>query len=199
MNIFYLHENPRVAANHHCDIHINKMIIESAQMLSTAVRVLHDPVGRVVTIPGKPKLKHLHLAPGDRIVDGVLTDTKFMLNTHINHPCNIWVRESSANFKYLIDLADELDLMWYKWRGRHHNSWTKLNISAFNMNSVQFNSDVLTKPARAMPILYYRKTVVESYRAYYTAKLKKWLDEPTKVKYACYSNREVPSWLNLES
>lgn len=35
MNIFVLDEDPSVAAQYHADIHINKMILESAQMLCT--------------------------------------------------------------------------------------------------------------------------------------------------------------------
>ena len=36
MNIFVLHKNPRKAARMLCDQHVVKMILESAQMLSTA-------------------------------------------------------------------------------------------------------------------------------------------------------------------
>ena len=36
MNIFYLHHNARVCAKLHCDVHVNKMTLESAQLLSTA-------------------------------------------------------------------------------------------------------------------------------------------------------------------
>jgi hypothetical protein len=40
MNIFYLHRNVRVCAKMHCDVHVNKMILETAQLLSTAHHVL---------------------------------------------------------------------------------------------------------------------------------------------------------------
>ena len=40
MNIFILHEDPVVAAQMLCDRHVPKMIVESAQMLSTAHRLL---------------------------------------------------------------------------------------------------------------------------------------------------------------
>ena len=40
MNIFYLDKDPVVAAQMMCDKHVVKMILESAQMLSTAHRVL---------------------------------------------------------------------------------------------------------------------------------------------------------------
>lgn len=38
MNIFVLDENPELAAKYHTDKHVIKMILESAQMMSTAVR-----------------------------------------------------------------------------------------------------------------------------------------------------------------
>ena len=40
MNIFVLHRDPVVAAQMQCDRHVVKMVLESAQMLSTAVNVL---------------------------------------------------------------------------------------------------------------------------------------------------------------
>ena len=40
MNIFYLHPIAKICAVYHSDKHVCKMIIESAQMLSTAHRVL---------------------------------------------------------------------------------------------------------------------------------------------------------------
>ena len=38
MNIFHLHEDPKICAEYHCDKHVVKMILETAQMLSTAYR-----------------------------------------------------------------------------------------------------------------------------------------------------------------
>ena len=40
MNIFYLDKDPIVAAEMSCDKHVCKMIVESAQMLSTAHRLI---------------------------------------------------------------------------------------------------------------------------------------------------------------
>ena len=44
MNLFVLHQEPEIAAQMQCDKHVVKMIIESAQMLSTAHRVLDGTV-----------------------------------------------------------------------------------------------------------------------------------------------------------
>ena len=43
MNIFFLHRNPKIAARMQCDKHVVKMVLETAQMLSTAARAQgHD-------------------------------------------------------------------------------------------------------------------------------------------------------------
>ena len=36
MNIFYLHHDPKLCAQYHVDKHVVKMILETAQLLSTA-------------------------------------------------------------------------------------------------------------------------------------------------------------------
>ena len=40
MNLFYLHNDPVKSAEMHCDKHVVKMIIEYAQIMSTAHRML---------------------------------------------------------------------------------------------------------------------------------------------------------------
>lgn len=54
MNIFVLHSDPRKAAIAHCDKHVIKMILESAQMLSTACRVSGLDVGYKATHKNHP-------------------------------------------------------------------------------------------------------------------------------------------------
>lgn len=43
MNIFVLDRNPARAARYHCDRHVSKMILESAQMLSTVLGGPYKP------------------------------------------------------------------------------------------------------------------------------------------------------------
>ena len=40
MNIFYLHKDPKICAEQHLDKHVVKMLIEYAQLMSTAQRML---------------------------------------------------------------------------------------------------------------------------------------------------------------
>ena len=40
MNIFFIDRDPVLAARYHCDKHVPKMIVEYAQLMSTAHRLL---------------------------------------------------------------------------------------------------------------------------------------------------------------
>jgi len=53
MNIFYLSEDPVQCAKWHCDQHVTKMILEYAQLLSTAHRVLDGEHVKVISNSGK--------------------------------------------------------------------------------------------------------------------------------------------------
>ena len=89
MNIFAVNEDPRMAALELPDKLIPKMIVESAQMLSTAHRVLD----------------------GDERADILGLYKK----AYENHPSTIWVREDAMNYWWLwmhaLTLCEE-----YKWR-----------------------------------------------------------------------------------
>lgn len=71
MNIFYVDKDPVIAAKNLCNSHVVKMILESAQLLSTAHNILDEP---------KENLYR---------------------STHINHPSNKWVRESREHYIWL--------------------------------------------------------------------------------------------------
>ena len=64
MNIFYLDKNPKVAAQMMCDKHVVKMILESAQMLSTAHRVLDGDA--YADLIGMYKICLLYTSPSPR-------------------------------------------------------------------------------------------------------------------------------------
>ena len=54
MNIFFLDENPKHAAQMQCDKHVVKMTVETAQMLSTAARAQGHDVGYLSAYPKHP-------------------------------------------------------------------------------------------------------------------------------------------------
>jgi hypothetical protein len=93
MNIFFLDNDPQLAAIYHGDKHVVKMILESAQLLSTAHHVLD----------------------GDK--EGLYK------KTHMNHPCAIWTRESSHNYLWLLSLLKHLcDEYTFRYKKIHKTS-----------------------------------------------------------------------------
>jgi hypothetical protein len=54
MNIFFLDKNPNVAAYKQCDKHVVKMVLETAQMLSTAARRHGKDLGYKSAYPNHP-------------------------------------------------------------------------------------------------------------------------------------------------
>ena len=58
MNIFALHQHPVVAAKQHCDKHVVKMILETAQLLSNAHRMLEGDETRRPSVSGKTETKY---------------------------------------------------------------------------------------------------------------------------------------------
>jgi len=109
--------------------------------------------------------------------------------THYNHPCSVWVRESPANYKWLIQhglaLADEFELRFKK----PHASRKVIEWCAeqFNTNPPVFKTNNgLTPFAQAMPENLRTQNAVVAYRTYYkTAKseIAKWTH-----------GRQQPNW-----
>lgn len=146
MNIFILDSDPVIAAAYHADIHLSKMILESAQMLSTAAFLL---------VPDQYELyKNTLYKP-----------------THLNHPCSIWVRESFNNVIWLRDLCWELQRQRNKTR---HKSLEVISLASallFTNGTDEFKSRKLTTFALAVPLQFYSPSnPIGSYRAYYKSK-----------------------------
>ena len=77
MNVFYLDKDPVLAASYHCDKHCVKMIVESAQLLSTAHRLLDEDDAH----------------------------SNLYKVAHKNHPSTIWVRSSLENYTWLYAVS----------------------------------------------------------------------------------------------
>ena len=96
MNIFYLDRSPSIAAEMACDKHVVKMILESAQLLSTAHRVID----------------------GDEYADKV----GLYKMAHKNHPSTIWTRTSTENYMWLNRYFGALCREYTYRYGKHHAS-----------------------------------------------------------------------------
>lgn len=137
MNIFVLDEKPWIAAEYHCDKHVVKMILETAQMLSTAHHVLD----------------------GDKAIDGIYR------KTHVNHPCSIWARETTSNYQWLLDLGFQLCFEYTRRYGKRHKTQDVLNKLVRWPDNLKGGK--LTPFALAMPDEYKDNDPVASYQRYY--------------------------------
>ena len=139
MNIFYLNRKPEIAAQMMCDKHVVKMILESAQMLSTAHRVLD----------------------GDEYADRV----GLYKMTHKNHPSSIWVRSAHENYDWLWAHMDAL-MKEYTYRyGKHHATERMIH----DLWKPPYNLPVgdFTDPPQCMPDYCKNEDVVTAYHKYY--------------------------------
>jgi hypothetical protein len=97
MNIFALDADPVLAAQYHCDRHVIKMVLETAQMLSSAHRI-----------------------------HGSTVDALYRA-THLKHPISKWINTSAENYQWGYDLfvalAAEYELRYH----RVHGSYRLLN------------------------------------------------------------------------
>lgn len=137
MNIFVVEQDPVAAARQLPDKLICKMPLESAQMLSTAHRLL-SPI-RYCEEKGLYK------------------------KAFWNHPCTIWTRATHENYRWhllhWITLCEEFNYRY----GKDHKSWTYLwdGLKQFPMEIREGN---LTPFAQAMPDEY--KNAVDPIAAY---------------------------------
>jgi hypothetical protein len=176
MNIFYLDRDPKTCAQMHNDKHVVKMILEYAQLLSTAHRMLDGTLVEGVSKSGH-KAKRYEL-PDAR--DGVLYAA-----THSNHPSAIWARASEANYRWLFSL-------WIQCMNEYTHRYDKIHstsrlIEALLKDPFNIKKDVdFIEPPPAMPELYrVPGNSIQSYHNYYVA---------DKVKMSRWTNRHMPTW-----
>ena len=91
MNIFHLDNDPIKAAQMMLDKHVVKMIVEYAQLMSTAHRVLDGEHYYGKTVNGRKIARWKHPT----------LDNQLYKASHVNHPSNIWLRESDDNYFWL--------------------------------------------------------------------------------------------------
>ena len=142
MNIFILHENPRIAAHMMCDKHVVKMIVEGCQMLSTNHRMSGSHV--VYTAP-----------------------VEFYKQSFQNHPCTIWARENKENYMWLAEHTHELSLEYTHRYGKIHKAHD-MTVWFTKYYPLRIADGELTPFAQAMPEEFkVPGNAVQAYRNYY--------------------------------
>ena len=107
MNIFFLDNDIKKCAQYHCDKHVVKMILETAQLLCG---VHHTTPQVTPEIPYKL--------------------------SHKNHPCAIWSRESLTNYLVLCELGLELCYEYTYRYGKRHKSQDVIEWCVINKPSI---------------------------------------------------------------
>jgi len=139
MNIFFVDRDPIIAAQMMCDKHVVKMILESAQMLSTAHRVLDG--------------------------DEHANNAGMYKMAHKNHPSTIWVRANSENYDWLQQHMEAL-MTEYTYRYGKHHATERLIYSLWEHPKNITNGD-FTDPPMCMPDHCKDEDTVSAYHKYY--------------------------------
>ncbi|MCA1800504.1 MAG: hypothetical protein LC687_04640 [Actinobacteria bacterium] len=178
MNIFYLDHNPAEIPKYMSDAHVNKMILESAQMLSTTFWISTGIGHRPQALTQSERSELTQIANrGHR--------AGFYKPTHVNHPCSIWARTCRENAQWLLDHMAALNAEWQYRYGhtRNHKSWD--TVKGFDLSLLPSYGEGTTH-AVAMPLDYIVKgDQIQSYRNYYMAE---------KVQGAKFTKRSRPKF-----
>ena len=138
-NEHYLDRHPIKAAQMMCDKHVVKMILESAQILSTAHRVLD----------------------GDDYAD----QYGLYKIAHKNHPSTIWARSGGLNYLWLHDHMRGL-MQEYTYRYGKIHATERLNMGLSSRTQNMDDDAPFTDPPQCMDYCKGEDTVL-AYQNYY--------------------------------
>jgi hypothetical protein len=140
MNIFYLDEDPAVAAGMMCDKHVVKMILESAQMLCTAHRILD----------------------GDQYAN----EARLYKKGFVDHPSTVWARASRYNYEWLWNHMAALLTEYTNRYGKVHATERLVDPLWVHPGNIS-EDESFSPPPQCMPDQYKCDDTVQAYRNYY--------------------------------
>ena len=143
MNIFHLHKEPKICAEYHCDKHVVKMILETAQMLSTAYR--------------------RNFGDNDDLYK----------TAYPKHPMTIWVGDSGGNFNWSMRLLDQLLYQYTMRYNKVHKTIRIYESLLGKHTRWQCWKTEFTPPPQCMPDEYKHKDYITAYKQYYIGEKKR--------------------------
>jgi hypothetical protein len=180
MNIFVLSECPVESAEMMCDKHIPKMIVEAAQMLSTAHRMVDGSMEKRPSKSGK-RMVNYYVHPNSNL------ESALYKAVHHYHPCTVWTMESKANYTWhythFLALCSEFKHRFNKPHLTEEKLSEVLSVPPANILDIERTPFALAMAQ--FPACIVKDNPVQSYRNYYhTAKsFAKW-----------EKSRPAPSW-----
>lgn len=181
MNLFILDLDPVEAARLQCDKHIVKMVVESAQMLSTAHRMLDGELTTRPSKSGKTIVKYWQL-PDER--ENVLYKA-----VHAGHPCTVWTMDTTQNYQWhLVHFVALCDEYTFRYNKVHATASLIPQLCNFPKN---IKVGPMTPFALAMgsnPECMTKGDPVTSYRKFYNTK---------KARFKMsWTKRDIPEWFD---
>jgi len=177
MNVFYLHEDPKTCAEMHIDKHCVKMIIEYAQLMSTAHRMLDGLEYEGRSKNGRKIKRYL--------ATDIVKEQTLYKACHNNHPSAVWARRSAENYNWLYEMWSHLcDEFTYRYGKIHLTDYKlrkMLKDTPTNIPHYEF-----TEPTQAMPDDV--KVVGDSITAYRQYYIKH------KKGFATWKKDRQPDW-----
>jgi hypothetical protein len=179
MNIFYLDHDVVKCAEMHNDKHVVKMILEYAQLLSTAHRVLDGTLIDGYSKTGRKQKRYVFSDERDNI---------FYSATHLHHPSAVWVRQSAMNYYWLYTMLNALCKEYTYRYGKIHKCERDGLVNRLQTTPIKIPIGPFTEPTPAMPDeVKIAGDSIKSYRNYYIN---------NKTHLASWKKRSTPGWYN---
>lgn len=148
VNIFRLHDDPEVAAQHHCDQHVMSGIHESGLMLSAALR------------------EHADYDHDDFVALGIDPDDVYG-HSHKGHPLNEWMSKQ-GNWEWALAYVEALyDEKVHRWGGGHSTyedfvAYLPEQVDAFEPGTSRMYCAVNDEVEVESVVVTYRRYYIES-------------------------------------
>ena len=176
MNIFYLDPDPKTCAEMHVNKHVVKMIIEYAQLMSTAHRILDGQEYIDKTANGR-NIKRWRMADSE-------FETRLYKASHVNHPSGVWCRANKENYIWLNRMWHYLMIEYTHRYGRQHETSKLSDLLYLTPKNIPNGS--FYEPTPAMPDeCKVPGDSLASYHKYYVER---------KNHFAVWTKRETPTW-----
>ena len=159
MNIFYLDYDTDLCAEYHVDKHVVKMILEYAQLLSTAHRILDGTTSISRSKTGRKQTRYVLPDAREHILYSA---------THANHPSAVWCRDSNSNYRWLVNLLESCCREYTYRYGKVHKVESSGLMMALHQTPKNIANKAFTGPTPAMPDdCKVPGDSLQSYRNYY--------------------------------
>lgn len=181
MNIFYLDNDPVKCAEMHNDKHVVKMILEYAQLLSTAHRILDGVLTVGLSQSGRKRQQYILADEREQMLYSA---------THVNHPSAVWCRANVENYLWLHSLLVATCAEYTYRYGKVHKCQQTGLVDALGVSPNNIPVGEFTAPTPAMPdACKVKADVLSSYRNYYNLNKTHLASWKGKI-----NSRSAPSW-----